>query len=202
MVRRAFLFSLLLAAACARSEDASLVTDTNEARAVERVRTPEQDDEELAIGEWRDTLQDQDAALEFGPTGAAPLFSLRCDTRRSVFLQRHGAAAGSDLPMMLVTVGSETRRLAVTTAGGPIPMLRASLARSDTLIDTLARAATPTIIRIGDSPPLVMPPSPSVGTFLSRCESGPGQSERGEDGGNTSAEANETAPPAPTPVGR
>jgi hypothetical protein len=201
MARRFLLLSLLLAAACARSEDASLATDTNGAGVVERVRTPEQDDEEIALGEWRDTLQDQDAALEFGPAGAPPLFSLRCDARRSVLLQRHGAASGSDLPMMLVTVGSETRRLAVTSTGGPLPMLRASLSPSDTLIGTLGRAATPTIIRIGDSPPLVLPPSPLVGTFLSRCGSGPAQADRGAAPGNVSAEANEVAPaePAPTP---
>jgi len=83
MTRRAIFLSLVLLAACARSEDASVVVDTNELRAVEQVRAPEQDDEELALGEWRETLQDEHPALEFGPNGAPPLFSLRCDARRS-----------------------------------------------------------------------------------------------------------------------
>lgn len=172
MIARPFLLVVLLLAGCARSEDAAVVDDMNALQAVERVRAPERDDEEIALGEWRDTLQDQDVALEFGPAGAAPLFSIRCDARRTLFLQRHGVTATGDLPMMLVTIGSETRRLAVTGAGGPMPMLRSSLAPSDPLVATLAAAATPIVIRIGDAPPLVMPPSPAIGAFLARCESG------------------------------
>ena len=61
------------------------------------------------------------AALEFGPAGAPPLFSLRCDARRGVLLQRHGQAPAGDLPVMLVSVGSETRRLAVTARRRPDP---------------------------------------------------------------------------------
>ena len=143
MGRIAILLGLVLLAACARSEDASVVADTNELKAVEQVRTPEEDDEETAIGEWRETLQDENPALEFGPSGTPPLFSLRCDARRSVFLQRHGAAAPGDLPVMLVSIGSETRRLAVTSAGGAVPMLRASLTASDELIRILGGATTP-----------------------------------------------------------
>lgn len=190
--------ALLLLSACARSEDASVVAETND-MAVERVRTPEEEEEEIAIGEWRETLQDDFSALEFGPAGAPALFSLRCDARRSVFLQRHGALATGDLPMMLVSVGSETRRLAVTSVAGTVPMLRASLAPSEEFIATLAGAVTPVIVRIGDAAPLVLPPSPSIGGFLSRCEAGPtaqtGGDERAE--GNA-AEANAAAPAEPT----
>ena len=188
MARPFSLLLLALLAGCARSEDASVVAANTELQAVEPVRTPEQDDEELALGEWRETLQDDAPALEFGPTGAPPLFSMRCDARRSVFLQRHGVVLTGDLPMMLVTVGSETRRLAVTGVGGPVPMLRASLTASDTLIRTLAGASTPITLRIGDSPPLVLPPAPGIATFLTRCETGSAPPE-----GNTAAEANASA---------
>ena len=112
---------LLLAAACARSEDATLEpADANQAlEKVETVR-PDNADDEVALGEWRDSLQDEQRALEFGPMGAAPLFSLRCDARRGVVLQRHGLAASGDLPVMLISVGSKTRRLAVTGSAGTI----------------------------------------------------------------------------------
>ena len=50
MTRRAIFLSLVLLAACARSEDASVVVDTNELRAMEQVRTPEQDDEDARPG--------------------------------------------------------------------------------------------------------------------------------------------------------
>ena len=208
MSRRAILCAFILLAGCARSEEASVVGDPNSIEAVERVRTPERDDEEVAIGEWRETLQDDQSALEFGPTGTPPLFSLRCDERRSVFLQRHGTVPLGDLPMMLVSIGSETRRLAVTTAGGAVPMLRSSLAPSDTLIETMAGAETPMTIRIGDSPPLILPPSPDVGAFLARCESGERLPVGGsEPAGNTAAEANavagdDTAPAAAEPDAR
>ncbi len=200
MVRHLPLLVLVLLAGCARSEDAALVASSNEVQAVEQVRTPEQDDEEIALGEWRDTMQEDQIALEFGPTGAPPLFSLRCDPRRSVYLQRHGEAPASDLPMMLVTVASETRRLAVTNVGGTVPMLRASLSASDTLIRTFATAATPISIRVGDTPPLVLPPAPIIGTFVGRCE---GSTAGGDDAPevNTVAETNQAeanqAQPAP-----
>ena len=206
MSRPAILATVLILAGCARSEEASMVADPNSIEAVERVRTPEADDQEVAIGAWRETLQDDQAALEFGPTGTPPLFSLRCDARRSVYVQRHGTITTGDLPMMLITVGSETRRLAVTTVGGTVPMLRASLAPSDTLIETLAGAETPITVRVGDTPPLVMPPNPSIGAFLGRCQTGTSTAP-GEGGGNAAsaneaaaaepAEANQAAPAAP-----
>ena len=202
MARIVPLLVLVLLAGCARSEDASVVADNNQLQAIEQVRTPEQDDEDTALGEWRDTLQDDADAVEFGPAGAPPLFSLRCDARRSVFLQRHGTAPAGDLPTMLVTVGSETRRLAVTNVGGAVPMLRASLSASDNLIRTLSRASTPITIRVGDTPPLVLPPAAPIATFLSRCETGatpPGENE--SEAADAPAAAN-AATPAPAPARR
>ena len=86
-----------------------------------RPSAPIADDEEVALGAWRETLQDEQRVLEFGPTGAPPLFSLRCDARRGVLLQRHGLASAGDLPVMRVSVGSEARQLAVTGTGGANP---------------------------------------------------------------------------------
>lgn len=209
MARPASSLLLLLVAACARSEDAAQVASSNELQQVEQVRTTEPDDEEIALGEWRDSLQGNDAALEFGPSGTPPLFSLRCDARHSVYLQRHGAAPAGDLPTMLITIGSETRRLAVTSGGGPIPMLRASVAPSDTLIRTLGAATVPIVIRIGDAAPLVLPPSPAIGTFLSRCETGespaPGATAEGNAAAPTPANGAALAPTntvAPAPPRR
>jgi len=195
MTRVAPVLALLLLAACARSEEASMgPADSNQAvQKVETVR-PERNDEELALGEWRESLQEEQQALEFGPTGAPPLFSLRCDARRGILLQRHGLAPSGDLPVMLVSVGSETRRLAVTGSGGPNPMLRAALNASDQLLTILGRAATPIAIRIGDSPPLNLPPSPMIGTYIAECASGGASRGGGADAaGNGAAPANEAA---------
>jgi hypothetical protein len=173
MIRSALPFALVLLAGCARSEEANLLpadTDGN-SRMTEQVRH-ERTDEEPAIGAWRDTMQDTQHALEFGPQGAPPLFSLACDERRGLLLQRHGIQPAGDLPVMLVSVGSETRRLAVTGGDGPIPMLRASLSPSDQLAVNLSRATERIAIRIGDSSPLILPPSPLIGTYIGQCESG------------------------------
>ena len=196
MARPASWLLLLLLAACARSEDASVVANSNDLKAVEQVRTAEQDDEEIALGNWRETLQDEFAALEFGPTGAPPLFSLRCDARHSVYLQRHGAVPSGDLPTMLVSVGSDTRRLAVTGGTGTVPMLRAALAPSDELIRTLSSATAPIVVRVGDSAPLVLPPSPAIGTFLSRCGTGESSRTSAAAAGNESVPAANAAAPS------
>ena len=205
MARTASWLLLVLLAGCARSEDSSVVASSNDFNAVEQVRTSDADDEEVALGAWRDTLQDDFIALEFGPNGAPPLFSLRCDARHSVYLQRHGAVPSGDLPTMLVSVGSDTRRLAVTGGTGTVPMLRASLPPSDQMLDTLAGATTPIVIRVGDSVPLVLPPSPAIGTFLSRCQTGqtarsaPAEANAAQAAPlNAAAPANATAP-APRP---
>jgi hypothetical protein len=175
MLRFALPVSLLLLAGCARTEEASLVPpDAEGYNAVQPVRTPERDDPDVAIGEWRRSLQDEQAALEFGPAGATPLFSLRCDQRRGLLLQRHGDVAAGNLPMMLLTIGSETRRLAVTREGGTIPLLRAALAPSDPLLGALAGGPAQITVRVGDAAPLILPESPEVAGFATSCAGGTG----------------------------
>ena len=54
----------ILLAGCARSEDASVVADSNGVtHSVERVRPAQLDEDDLALGTWRDSLQDEFAAL-------------------------------------------------------------------------------------------------------------------------------------------
>jgi hypothetical protein len=196
MIIRTFLpFFLVLLAGCARSEEANLMpADANGSTRVAETVRPERDDQEPALGAWRETLQDDQRAIEFGPTGAPPMFSIRCDARRGILLQRHGLEPAGDLPVMLVSVGSETRRLAVTGGEGPIPMLRASLNASDVLVAGLSRAAAPIAVRIGDSPPLILPPSPLIGTYISQCTSGALPGPVVAATANQSAPANDAGP--------
>jgi len=174
MIRAALPFAFVLLTGCARSEDANLLpVDTGGNNFVTAQAQNEHGDEEPALGAWRDTVQDTQRALEFGPQGAPPLFSLACDERRGLVLQRHGIQpAGDLLPVMLVSVGSETRRLPVTGGEGPIPMLRASLSTSDQLASNLAHAVGPIAIRIGEAQPLILPPDPQIGTYIEQCQSG------------------------------
>jgi hypothetical protein len=191
MIRSGLPIALLLLAGCARSEDANLLPiDTGGNSPIAEQMRPERSDEEPALGGWRDSIQDTQRALEFGPQGAPPLFSLACDERHGLILQRHGIQPAGDLPVMLITVGSETRRLAVTGAAGPIPMLRATLSPSDQLAEILSHAAVPIAIRIGQDPPLILPPNPQIGTYIGQCQNGDLAAAQPGETANAAAPAN------------
>jgi hypothetical protein len=172
MTRFALPLFVVLLAGCARSEQAQYTQFDNNASLTVNTPGADADDDEVAIGAWRLGLQDTQSVLEFGPAGSAPQFSIGCDGRRNLLLQRHGAAPPGDLPVMLITVGSETRRLAVVTTGGAIPMLRAALPANDPFRGVLIAAATPIIVRVGDAEPLVLPTSPTIAAYAAQCASG------------------------------
>ena len=161
----------LLVAACARSEDASVMIDPNAlAPAIERRPvTSAGDEEEIANGVWRDGQQEQAAALEFTTPQGAALFSLRCGEGGGLLLQRHGAPPTGDAGSMSVMVGRESRRVALTAVPAPTPLLRATLPANDALIAAIGEAATPITVRVGAAPPLVLPPGPQLAAFLTRC---------------------------------
>jgi len=175
-MRVAFASSLCLAlllAACARSEEASMVPpEGNQGyNRVGQVRTPEQDDREPAIGQWRAALQDERQALEFGPMGTEPLFSLMCAPQGGgVLLQRHGAAstAGAQQAMQ-VTIGDVTERLPVSSGVGTIPMQRGEAAPTSRTYGLLVASAQPIVIRLDDGSPLILPHNPLVGDYLRGC---------------------------------
>lgn len=174
-MRRAFALPLTLAlllAACARSEEASMVQPDSKQgyNRVNAVRTPEQDDREPAIGQWRAALQEERQALEFGPMGTEPLFSLLCmPSGGGVLLQRHGGVPTGALPVMQVTIGEVTEQVPVTVGGGTIAMLRGELAPTSRLAGRMATAAQPILIRLDDASPLILPPSPLVTDYLRSC---------------------------------
>jgi hypothetical protein len=172
MTRFALPLAFVLLAGCARSEQAQYTQFDNNASLTVNAPGADADDDEVAIGAWRLGLQDTQSVLEFGPTGSAPEFSIGCDARRNLLLQRHGAAPPGDLPQMMIQIGSETRRLAVVTTGGAIPMLRAALPANDPFRRVLIAAATPIIVRVGDAEPLVLPTSPTIAAYAAQCASG------------------------------
>lgn len=204
-MRVAFASSLCLAlllAACARSEEASMVPpEGNQGYdRVGQVRTPEQDDREPSIGQWRAALQDERSALEFGPMGTEPLFSLLCIPQSGgVLLQRHGAAstAGAQ-PAMLVTIGDVTERLPVSSGLGTIPMQRGEVAPTSRIFGLLAASAQPIVIRIDDASPLILPHNPLVGDYLRGCARTQGSAQPGNSAiGNTAGAAPATNTSAP-----
>ena len=195
-MRAAFASSLCLAlllAACARSEEASMVPpDSNQGyNRVGAVSSPEKDDREPAIGQWRAALQDDRQGLEFGPLGTEPLFSLLCAQEGGgVTLQRHGSATGN---VMQVTIGDVTERLPAAAGGGSIPMLRADLAPTSRMFGLVAAAAEPIVIRLDDGSPLILPHGPLVADYVRTC----GRTQQQALPGNMSAGNESAAAPAP-----
>ena len=193
MTRFALPLAFVLLAGCARSEPAEYTQFDNNASLTVNAPLVDTDDDELAIGAWRMSLQDGQSVLEFGPAGAVPAFSIGCDSRRNLLLQRHGVAPAGDLPQMMIQIGSETRRLPLAGTGGVTPMLRATLPANDPFRGVLIAAASPIVVRIGDSVPLALPPSPLIGTYSAQCASGDvrppeaaanGVAPAGDPGGN------------------
>jgi hypothetical protein len=166
--------TLLLLAACARSEDAStLPTDINEVQPVENVRSIADDDNQVALGEWRTGIQEERSALEFGPAGTAPLFSMVCGNGGGLILQRHGAVDFEGLQMMTIGLGGQTRRVAVTAVQGTVPMLRASIPATGPLLEEIAREQGPITIRTADSGALILPHSPMIVQYIRGCGNAP-----------------------------
>jgi hypothetical protein len=200
--------ALALLAGCARSEDASLVPpDGKEGyNQVSSVGTPEEDDREPAIGQWRASLQENVQALEFGPMGTEPLFSLLCTGNRSVLLQRHGGAPAGPIQVMQLSKGEQVQRLQPTAGGGTIPMLRVEVPLGSPLAEMVASGGEPLMVRLGDGAPMVLPASPLIGDYLRSCatagalpasQGGTAGPQQPGAGANASAPAaNSTAPAA------
>src|SRR3546814_13404822 len=79
-------------------------------------------------------MQEEQPALAFGPAGAEPLFSLRCDDREGILLNRHGVVEAGTTGMMTLVLGANPHRLAVNPVEGPLPMLRAAVPANDPLL--------------------------------------------------------------------
>jgi len=165
------LAALALLSACADSEPPEAVpTDDGGAyNVVDPVKAPITDDAAPTIGQWIQSMQDEQPVLQFGPANTEPLFSIGCDTRGGILLNRHGTVAGAEGEMMTVAIGSSTRNLAVNAAQGPIPKLRAAVPAQDELLGQLSDAEQPIRISMGDGPPLVLPAAPAIGEFIKSC---------------------------------
>jgi hypothetical protein len=192
-------FFLILLAACARTEDASVrPAESNDSySAVEQVRDQAGDDREPALGEWRRALQEEQPALEFGPTGTAPLIMIVCGERGGLVLQRSGAPAPGASPTLSVTVGGQGRQLSVVSTGGATPVQRTTLAPGDLLIQQLAVATAPIALRFGDGTQLLLPHSPMIGQFAQGCSTGfPREAAAGAPAADGNGQAAAAQPPA------
>jgi hypothetical protein len=194
IVSRPFLLaSLLVLAACAKSEEASLVPPQEDEgyNLVDPVTSPVVEGGEVALGEWVQSVQGEQPALAFGPPSTEPLFSVRCDSGRGLLLQRHGVIPQPGMNMMLIQAGTETRRMAVNPVEAPVPLLRGAVPSGAELVAELASAQDRISVRIGNGEPLIMPASPLIGDFIRGCSEGSGEAAGNEQSANEAAPANE-----------
>lgn len=187
MLLRALPFAVILLAGCARSEDASITVDMNQMAPDIAIRNSAE--EEITAGAWRESTQENSAALEFADTGGQPLFSLRCGERGGLLVQRHGVQAAGAVS---IAVGRERRDVAAELVQPGL--LRATLQAGDPLIAALGGAATPIGVRAVGPSPLLLPPGPALNTFVGRCSAS--NQAAAAPTGNTAA-GNAAAPAAP-----
>lgn len=201
MSRAIALAALLAVAACAESEDASLVpiNESEGFNVIDPVKAQIEPAQQVSLGQWSEGLEAEQPALMFGPAGTPPLFSMRCDDRRGLFLYRHGVVATGATEMMTITLGAASRQLATNPLDGPPPMLRAAVPASDALLGQFGAAAAPIVVALGDGPALTLPPSPLIGEFIRDCASARPAAAAPEADSAATPAVNSAAPAAPAP---
>ena len=135
-----------------------------------------------APGRWSSGTVENKPALLFEQTGSGAAFSISCDDRGGLVLQRRGVLATGGLSMMEVTFAGETRRLAVNELEQQQPVLQAMIPYSDGLISSLKSVQAPLVVTAGDAGPLTLPASPEVGRLVRNCAAGGGESAEGDKG--------------------
>lgn len=195
-MKPAVLFSLILVAACARSEDASVRPAESNDSAAQQPRRDASEEQELTVGEWREALEGERPSLEFGPAGTTPILTIVCGEGGGLVVARRGSLPAGASAMLGVTVGTQTRQLPVTVGTGATETQNAAIPAADPLIAQWAAAQAPVTMRFGDGTPLLLPPTPLLGTFSRTCASGGGRATAPAAAGAEPGAADNAAAPA------
>lgn len=134
---------------------------------------------EEASGRWASGTVEGKPALVFEQAGSGAAFSISCDDRGGLVLQRRGVPATGGLRMMQVTFAGETRRLAVNELETQQPVLQAIIPFNDELISRLKSVQAPLIVSAGDGGSLTLPASPEVSRLVRTCAGGGGEASTG-----------------------
>lgn len=118
----------------------------------------------LSPGTWTYRREGNGSVALFGPVGAAPTLSLRCDPGAGrVTLSRPGVGAGS----ATVRTSSSVRALALTA--GADGQASASLGARDGLLDAMGFSRGRFIVEMAGQPPLVVPAWPEILRVAEDC---------------------------------
>ena len=117
-------------------------------------------------GDWSYARDANGSEARYGPGGASPLATLRCDLpNRRLFLSRAGAVA---TPMTVRTT-SLARQLPVGATGGEPAYVAAVLPASDPLLDAMAFSRGRFALEQAGQPPLVLPAWAEIARVIEDC---------------------------------
>lgn len=126
-----------------------------------------------AAADWRDIPLTpgqwayQNGAALFGPAGAAPLLSVRCDAaRREVLLSRAGITTGN---VLIVRTSYGSRSLPLSVAAGGASELAARVPASDKMLDELAFTRGRFTVEMQGTAMLVVPAWPEPARVIEDC---------------------------------
>ena len=185
----------VLATACAKSEPADQISE----EALNAAGPAPQTDGALAEdpvtpGSWEASAQGESQAVIFrGPEGER-LFSVACDLRGGLVVQRPGLIARGNLALMQLRTADVVRRLAVNAAAGEQPQVEARAPYNDQLTAALLSFDEPLEVRYEGQDTLLLPPSPVVGDLVRTCQ------QVGSASGQAPVAAQNEAEPEPAPA--
>lgn len=194
------LIPLLLLGACARTEPAETTHSDEVESAVPSPTAVAPAEEQTRPGDWEASAQGGSQAVTFRGTEGEALFTIGCDERGGLVVQRPGLVTRGNLALLQLRTGDTVRRLAATTGSGSAnePQVQATVPYNDQLISALMRFDQPLEVRFEGLETLILPPNPLVSDLVRTCQRStnvPVAAQPGEPAANAAAPA-----PAPAPA--
>lgn len=159
-----------LLAACARTEPADQSSSDPMVAPALTAEEQARADDPTTPGSWEASAQGESQAVIYrGPEGET-LFTIACDLRGGLVVQRPGLVARGNLALMQLRSADVVRRLAVNASSGPGPLVEARVPYNDQLIPTLLSFDETLEVRYEGLDALTLPPNPLVGDLVRTCQ--------------------------------
>ena len=162
------LFTAAFLAACAQTEPA----ETAAADDVQEVELPTLDTAEdpTTPGNWEAGAQGEAQSVAFRNPDGQAVFTISCDLRGGLVVQRPGLVARGNLALMQLRTADVVRRLAVNAGNSGEPQVEARVPYNDEMIAALMRFDEPLEVRYEGLETLVLPANPLVGGLVRTCQ--------------------------------